>query len=310
MTVLGIDAGGTKTVCLLAERDGRVVSEARGPGATLHVMPDADVERTLRDVIGRTTAGRAEAPAAIAVGMSGVDRPGEAERISAVLSSLVPAARTVVVNDALIALEAGAPGSAGVVIVAGTGSIVFGRDAGGRAARAGGWGYVLGDEGSGYWMGRQALQAVVRAADERGPATSLTPLVLAHWRVSRPRDLVHEIYTGDPKPATIAGLATVVQQAAGAGDPVAAKIVSHGAAELSAAALSVARRLGLAAEPVVLSGSLFKVMPLLADAVIETLQDDLPDAPVSQLAVEPAAGAVRLAIALADGRLALPSYEE
>ena len=78
--------------------------------------------------------------------------------------------RIVIVNDALIALETGAPGQPGVVIISGTGSIAYGRNAAGEAARSGGWGYVLGDEGSGYWIGRAALRAVLRAADLAGRA--------------------------------------------------------------------------------------------------------------------------------------------
>jgi len=309
MHVLGIDAGGTKTVCLLANERGQILNDARGPGATLHVMADDDVARTLRDVITGATDGQTEAPAAICVGMSGVDRPGEPERISLVLSGIRSGAPVLVVNDALIALEAGAPGSPGIVVVAGTGSMVYGRNANGRAARAGGWGYVLGDEGSGYWMGRQALQAVVRAADERGPATALTSLVLEHWGVGRPRDLVREIYTSDPKPATIARLAFVVQKAADAGDDVARSIIDQGAAELSGAAVSVAARLGLTDAPIVLAGSLLGGMPRLRTAVIARLADRLPRAPARPLEDEPAVGAVRLALALAHGGLRLPSYD-
>ena len=93
-------------------------------------------------------------------------------------------ARVLVVNDALVALEAGAPGEPGVVIISGTGSIAYGRNAAGEAARSGGWGYVLGDEGSGYWIGRAALRAVLREADERGPKTALTPLLLEHFGVA------------------------------------------------------------------------------------------------------------------------------
>jgi N-acetylglucosamine kinase-like BadF-type ATPase len=102
-----------------------------------------------------------------------------------------------VVNDALIALVAGAGENPGVVLVAGTGSIAYGRDARGRAARAGGWGYLLGDEGSGFWIGRRALLSVVRHADGRGPFTMLTELVLRHMGITRPAELIHETYDKD-----------------------------------------------------------------------------------------------------------------
>ena len=94
-------------------------------------------------------------------------------------------ARTLVVNDALVALEAGAPGAPGVVIISGTGSIAYGRNTRNEGARSGGWGHVLGDEGSGFWIGRAAIRAVLREADRRGPRTTLTPLLLQHFGVSR-----------------------------------------------------------------------------------------------------------------------------
>ncbi len=307
-SVIGIDAGGSKTICLLADHDGNVAAEARGLGAGLHVMADADVAATLGGVIRQVSGAVGVDPAALCIGMAGVDRPGEPERVEGILRVILPGTRVLVVSDALIALEAGAPDESGVVVVAGTGSMAYGRNAEGRAARAGGWGYVLGDEGSGYWMGRQALQAVMRAADRRGPATALTPLVLAHWHVDRPQGLVQRVYTSDPRPATIAALASLVEAAATAGDEVARAIVSRGAAELAAAAASVAGRLGLTHAPVVLGGSLFRVMPSLRASVAEQLREKLQQSELRSLTVEPAMGAVRLAVAVADNRLRLPVY--
>ena len=190
MFVIGIDAGGTKTVCQLADERAHVFAEARGPGANLQANGELEVEKALHAVMAEAIGGdRFIRPSAICCGMAGVDRPEDVAAIRAILTRIGQKADLLVVNDALIALEAGAPGEAGVVIVAGTGSIASGRDADGHAARAGGWGHVLGDEGSGYWLGRQALQAVVRASDGRGQATSLTASVLNHYGVSRARDL-------------------------------------------------------------------------------------------------------------------------
>lgn len=308
LTVLGIDAGGTKTICQLSDAAGTVLNEARGPGAGLHVMADAAVARTLGDVITRTLRTSDQSPAALCIGMAGVDRPGEPERVSSIVRGIVPEARVLVVSDALIALEAGAPEAAGVVLIAGTGSMAFGRDADGRAARAGGWGYVLSDEGSGYWMGREALRAVMRAADRRGPDTALTPLVLAHWSADRPHDLVEKVYGGDPKPATVAALASLVERAADGGDAVAREIISRGAWELATAAVSVHGRLGLTQAPTVLAGNLFRAMPSLRTSVAAHLEARLPGSEVRPLTTEPVVGAVRLALALAEDRLRLPAY--
>src|SRR5262245_14867882 len=120
MHVLGIDAGGTKTVCLLADTHGAVVADARGPGANLHLAGAAGVEATLRDVIARTIGDRALTPDAICIGIAGVDRDDEVRAIVAILRRISPASRVLVVNDALIALVAGAHDAPGILINAGT----------------------------------------------------------------------------------------------------------------------------------------------------------------------------------------------
>jgi N-acetylglucosamine kinase-like BadF-type ATPase len=309
MFVIGIDAGGTKTVCQLADERANVLAESRGPGANLQAGGELEVEKALHAVMAEALGrDRSIRPTAICCGMAGVDRPEDVAAVRAILTRIGQKADLLIVNDALIALEAGAPGEAGVVIVAGTGSIAYGRDAEGHAARAGGWGHVLGDEGSGYWLGRQALQAVVRAADGRGPATLLSHLVLEHYRVGRAQDLVHQIYYGGSRPSAIAALGALVERAADQDDAVAQQIVQTGAAELAAAAISVATRLRLDACPVVLSGGMFRAVPRLAAGVIARLAALLPGAAARPLTVEPARGAVHLALALAVGQAVVPAY--
>ncbi len=308
MVVVGIDAGGTRTVCQLADADGGLLAEARGPGANLQNSGELHVEKVLFDVLHAATSGAAGWPAAVCLGMAGVDRPDDAATVRGILSRLVPRSQIVVVNDALIALEAGVPGAPGVVLIAGTGSIAYGRDRDGRSARAGGWGFVLGDEGSGYWLGRQALRAVVRASDGRGPQTGLTPRVLAHYEVSRPQDLVREIYYGRFKPSTVAAVAGLVEGAAGDGDELALHLIETGARELSLAARSVCDRLSLPRGPVVLAGGMFRAVPRLRQAVTQTLTTQAPGLLVTPLEGEPAMGAVHLALASAAGTLVLPHY--
>jgi N-acetylglucosamine kinase-like BadF-type ATPase len=239
MSVLGIDAGGTRTVCVLAEDDGSVIAEVRGAGANLQSAGELEVEKVLHELIAQAI-GNAPAPGAICLGMAGVDRPQDADTVRGILRRIGLRAHITVVNDALIALEAGVPGRPGTVVIAGTGSIAYGRSADGRGARAGGWGYVLGDEGSGYWLGRLALRAVLRAADGRGEQTDLTGRVLAHYGVERPRDLVRQIYEGGTRPSAIAALAREVGAAADAGDAIAGHLVTVAAQELAKAVHSVA----------------------------------------------------------------------
>jgi N-acetylglucosamine kinase-like BadF-type ATPase len=309
--VLGIDAGGTKTVSQLADARADVRLETRGPGATLQGSGAPAVEQVLRQVIEPALRDPAARPAAVCLGMAGVDRREDVGVVREMLSRLIPGAELLVVNDALIALEAGVGAGAGVVVLAGTGSIAYGRDGSGRAARAGGWGYVLGDEGSGYWLGRRALRAVVRAADRRGLPTSMTQRILDRYQVRREQDLVDQVYYGGSKPTTIAALSGIVQAAAADDqDEVARRILHDGAGELATAALAVARRLGLEACPFVLGGGVFPAVPLLAAGVAERILQVLPRARVEPLAVEPAFGAVRLALALTEGRARVPQYVE
>lgn len=305
--VIGIDAGGTKTHGLLADQSGRVVGEAMGPGANISTGGELAVEKALHEVIDRLLADRGIAPAAIAIGMAGADRPDDHRIVRAILHRIARGSRAVVTHDALIALVAGAGDGAGVVVIAGTGSIAFGRDRDNRSARAGGWGYVLADEGSGYWIGRQALAAVMREYDRRGPATSLTPLVLSELRVARPAEIGPRVYHGDLPLASIAALAPLVGRAAQAGDPLAADIIARAAEELCLAASAVVGRLGLGGEefPCLLAGGIFGVAAL-AEEMARRLAAVAPRARVDRLAAAPAVGAIRLALEELSGGANLP----
>jgi N-acetylglucosamine kinase-like BadF-type ATPase len=247
--------------------------------------------------------------AAIFLGMAGADREDEKTLVRDIMSRIGARSRIVVVNDALVALVAGIGDAPGVVIICGTGSIAYGRSAD-RAARAGGWGHVLGDEGSGYWIGRRALRAVARAADGRGPATSLTPRVLNHFAVAKPVDLVAEVYDRQLPHHALAQLARQVQQGRDEGDEVATQILEQAAHELVRAARSVVEKLSMQEEAVhfVLAGGVFTGVPFLAEELKRRLPAIAPRSQVKRLEVEPAMGAVRLALAEANGAVRLPSY--
>ena len=310
MHVLGIDAGGTKTVCLLADADGQILAEARGGGANLQSSGELEVEKVLHGVMEEAIGDREVRPDAVCLGIAGVDRPGDAEAVSSIMRRLGFKSRTLIVNDALVALVAGVGDNPGVVLVAGTGSIAYGRDGSGRAARSGGWGYLLGDEGGGFWIGRSALAAVVRQFDGRGPATILTELVLAEMHLASPTELIHAIYDKGLQRRAIAGIAALVQSAADAGDATASEILTRAGAELTAAAASVIRRLGMRGDvfQTVLAGGIFRAIPALVADVRLRLSEVAPRSETQVLTVEPAVGAVRLALATARGSVDLPVY--
>src|SRR5919107_425005 len=126
--VLGIDAGGTKTVCLLADRAGTVVSSARGPGANLQAQGELEVEKVLHEVRESAVAGPPSAPAAICLGIAGADRPDDATIMRGIMRRIGYKSPTVIVNDALVALTAGGGGGGGVVGFCGGGGVCFGRE--------------------------------------------------------------------------------------------------------------------------------------------------------------------------------------
>jgi N-acetylglucosamine kinase-like BadF-type ATPase len=310
MHVLGIDAGGTKTVCILADEHGRTVAQARSGGANLQSVGELEVEKVLHRVMEAAIGDRDIQPVAICLGIAGVDRPGDADSVRGIMRRIGFKSRTLVVNDALVALVAGADDNPGVVVVAGTGSIAYGRNTSGRAARAGGWGHLLGDEGGAFWIGRSALSAVVRQYDGRGPVTLLTPIVLGHLGLSSPTDLIREVYERDMYRPVISGISSLVPRAAEQGDAVASDILDRAAAELSSAAASVITQLDMRGHSfaTILSGGVFRGIPRLVDDVTHRLSEIAPRSHVRLLDVEPAVGAVRLALAAARGHVAIPTY--
>ncbi|HET6960714.1 MAG TPA: BadF/BadG/BcrA/BcrD ATPase family protein [Vicinamibacterales bacterium] len=311
MHVLGIDAGGTKTVCLLANSQGEIVSEGRGPGANLHTAGELAVEKVLHAAMEAAIGDRDIIPAAVCLGIAGVDRDDEEMAVRAIMRRIGYKSRVLVVNDALIGLVAGARDEPGIAINAGTGSIVYGRNAKFEAARAGGWGHMIGDEGSGYWIGRESLAAVMRAFDGRGPETSLTADILSYFNVNDESRLPRIVYDREQPRSSVAALGPIAQRAADQGDAVAVRILERAAEELVLAARSVATRLEMRGDEFsfYLAGGAFRVVPWLVDELKRRLVEVAPRAQVESLDQEPAVGAVWLALAETRGGARIPQYK-
>jgi len=294
--VLGIDAGGTKSRALLATESGEIAASASAGGANLRTHGELEVEKVLHGLIEEVSAAAGARPRAVALGIAGAGRPDDAAVLREILRRMGFADRVVVTNDAHIALVAGSPRRVGLALVCGTGSIAWGRNETGRVARAGGWGWRVGDEGSGFWIGQRAIRAVLRARDGRGPGTALERALVDHFAISSPEEVVHEIYDRDVPRHRVALFAVAVERVSSAGDAVAREILERAASELVLAAKSVERRLelGAGAYDVVLSGGTFQALQTLQEAVAARLV--APGANVRALAEEPAMGAVRLAL--------------
>jgi N-acetylglucosamine kinase-like BadF-type ATPase len=187
-----------------------------------------------------------------------------------------------------------------VALIAGTGSIAYGRNAAGVTARTGGWGYLLGDEGSGYALVLAGLQAVVRAADGRGDATALTERLLGHLGLSQPQELVPAVYRSGRDRAALAALAPLILATAEEGDALAVRLMMRAADELAALVAAVVCKLGLAPQalPLALAGGVLLGSAFYRQAVLRALASVGLHADPVTLVPEPAEGALHLAYAV------------
>jgi N-acetylmuramic acid 6-phosphate etherase len=305
---LGVDGGGTHTVALLTRAevgaDGRWTLLGRGEAgpSNLQAIGAARALEALDQAVAGAfaAAGLARTPAAVAcLGLAGAGRPDDQALIAQWAARVNLAAAVEVTGDAPLLLAAGTPLGWGAALIAGTGSMAFVRDQTGRTARAGGWGYLLGDEGSGYALVVAALQACAHMVDGRGPATALLERFLSRMGLAEPQQLVGAVYQGALDRTALAGLAPIVFEAADAGDEVATGIVKEGAEQLAATVVAAARQLNLALAPLplALAGGVLVASPGFTEKVLGALAcRGLRAEPVT-LVREPAEGAVRLALA-------------
>ena len=298
--VAGIDAGGSKTRGLLADETGKVVADAQVGGANLRIHGELEVEKVLHSLLERLASEARAMPDALALGIAGADRPDDEAVLRGILSRIGFGRRVVVSNDARIAFVAGSRSQVGLALVCGTGSIAWGRNVRGEVARAGGWGWHVGDEGSGFWIGERAIRQVLRAHDGREGPTSLGERLREHFHLDRIERIVHAVYDREYPRSEVAAFALRVEEEARAGDSVAREILAAAADELELAARTVVARLGLSggAYDVVLSGGTFRALPGLTVEVRKRLAD--PGVTIGLIGCEPALGAVRLALEALD----------
>jgi N-acetylglucosamine kinase-like BadF-type ATPase len=234
---IGIDGGGTKTVCILGDQEGNILAVSRGESSNVKSRSWEDVKWVLltliRDVLNLSDTDASHL-SGIFLGLAGSDRPEDRKRIVDWLQTELPEGATITVhNDAVTALAAGTWGQKGIVLISGTGSIAYGFDpATDEFVRVGGWGYLLGDEGSGFDLGRKGLTTVMRQYDGRGEPTALTGLMLERWSLQHPGQLINTIYGQENVRTAIADGSKLVVKAAADGDPVAVKLVEEAIHEL------------------------------------------------------------------------------
>lgn len=310
--VAGIDGGATRTRAIIARLDGTIIGSGSAGSANVFDLGAESAASVMREAvlaawrvanIGEFSP--AHGFASVFAGAAGAGSPRDQAALAKALAKLLHTSRERcrADHDLRIALAGALAGAPGAVLVAGTGSACFGRAADGTTARAGGWGKLLDDGGSGHWLGLQAMRAVVRTADGREEGAELAASVQAALAVDSPREMLQQLHGGALERATIARLAPLVLGAAAAGDRVAIAIVDRGASELAEMVAAVFRQMEARAAPIQRLGAAGGVLE--NDAWFRArVQQAIARATSSAVALEapalmPCAGAVLLALSLA-----------
>ena len=252
---LGVDGGQSGTTAVIGDETGRVIGTGEA-GPCNHAGAAEGRAKLERAVMGSVGAACAQAgldPAAVVFEAACFGMSGGPEDKEAILAGILRTARLIVTNDAVIALAGATASGQGIITIAGTGSIAFGRKAEGRSARAGGWGYVFGDEGGAFDIVRQAVRASLRMEEGWGPATSLRQTLLEATGSRTANQMLHLFYTTEWPRSRVAKLARLVDQAAVEADDVAARILGSAAQELAVLAGAVRGQLWRAGEAVELA---------------------------------------------------------
>ena len=299
---LGIDGGGTKTRCVLADET-TVLAKAMSGGSNMIRLGETQAREALHTAVRQVCAAAKISPheiGAICIGAAGAARPEIAAKIRSILAELTPEiapeialTKIEVVGDMNIALEAAFGAGPGVIAIAGTGSIVYGRDVAGHTARAGGWGFAVSDEGSGHWIGRRAISAILSARDQ-GLDTKLTDMILQAWKLNTIDDLVQ--HANSTPPPDFPRLYPIVLRAADEADSTARDLLADAGAKLATLAAIVVRRLAphapVAMLNVAMTGSVFRQSPVVRQVFYNTLQTSFPGVDVRHDLADPVEGAL------------------
>ena len=297
---LGVDGGGTKTLVVLLDEEKNVVSEGlSGASNPLRVGIEtavANISEATDKACDKINRNRIEIISA-ACGLAGVRRTDLRLSVRERIRQKLGIKQVEVVTDAEIALYGATRDAAGLIIIAGTGSIALGKNEKGEKAIAGGWGPLAGDEGSGAGIARRALQAIAKASDGRGEPTKLSRKAMQYFRAGKTEDILVAIYAPQIDNSKIAGFAKSVIEAAIEGDRVAREILFEGGRELGMAANAVIHQLKLERKKFSIAkiGSIFRAGELITDPLLKTIHETAPKAYLTEPLLPPAVAAAHLA---------------
>jgi glucosamine kinase len=298
---LGIDGGGTKTTCAVGDESHLLAIATTGPSNIVRVG-ESQARQSLQESVRQACAAAGIAPAQVShtcVGGSGAARPELAEIIRRFLAEILSTPIDVV-GDMQIALEAAFDAGPGVIVIAGTGSIAYGRNGQGTTIRAGGWGFAIGDEGSAHWIGRAAVSAVLRAADltggppENRASSSFAAALCKAWGVTSLADLARAANSVPPP-----DFAALFPAVTASSDDLATQVLTNAGTELARVAAIVIYRLfakdQTASVPVAITGGVFRHAPLVRQVFYNELRALDSRTELNPQVVEPVEGALRMA---------------
>ncbi|RWZ51412.1 ATPase [Halobacillus fulvus] len=287
--VIGIDGGGTKTTCLFLNDQGNsspdIHKTVSGPGTNPHAIGFDDAVERLEALIRKGLYSYSISPKeirGIGLGLAGVGREDDKQRLQPLIDQMVSTldlpenCPLFLGSDSEAALQGALhpDQKTGVLVIAGTGSNAIGRDSNGRVYRCGGWGHLIGDEGSGYYISLKALSSIAKQADGRGPETLLTATILQELKLDDPRQLVSYLHNRPHEKHDIARLAKHVVETAEQKDHVAVHILKEAAEELLLHVHSLFQQASFhASTPVTVAGSLFTHSNIMKQHFIEQLKE-------------------------------------
>ncbi len=312
---VGIDAGGTGTRAAVARADGTLLgfSKAGPSGSAGGSTGQRVLRRALDSVLTPLLPAIGSLPCAVHLGLRGLSIAGRREAALALLAERLPPAEVSVSNDALIALEGALASQPGVAVLAGTGSIALARRADGVEVRSGGFGYLVGDEGSGFWLGRKAVAASLRSFEQNGPPTMLGELLCAALGLESVADLVPWVYRARQPAPRLASLAPLVARAASDGDSVATALLQQAAGHLAELAVAVTRKAWPESLPdallVARCGGVWSAGPPLVEPFEAALRAAMPAAQSVPPRLPPVCGAILRAMVTDRMRLDLAVVE-
>ncbi len=260
MILIGVDGGGSRTRAVAVDGEGDLQATARLGCGNYQIIGLEGLETLIAEMVDKLGVSADY----LGLGLAGAGRAVERKSILGMVRERFGFKSTIVATDAQVALVGAHGGEVGLIAVSGTGSIVLGRDASGREARAGGWGSILGDDGSGYDIGRGALRAVLATLDGSGPETVLSRTLFGALTLTEWEELIPVVQTGEISRQEIAALCPVVFAAAKEGDLVAGEIVEKAGVALGNQVAAVIRSLGMSGSvPLTCVGGVFREIDLL-----------------------------------------------